>query len=263
MKGSHIMSFTALWGVVAYEYRMQIRRRVVWLTLVGFAGALLALTISTSTWHTYSHERTVLLSDADVASLVMLLMPVAVGILLADRLARDRVTHVAEVLDTLPTMLETRLLGKYFGTTFATLTPIFLLYWIGIVYVIALRGGDVLSLPLALLPFVAVVMPGCLFVAAFAIACTAILWPPIFQILFVGYWFWGNLLQSTSIPTLNGTLLTASGDYMLVGFFGGDGALVHHATTGQGVASLVLLVSLGLLALGTAAGYLRVQQARV
>jgi ABC-2 type transport system permease protein len=255
------MNLTALTGAFAYEYRMQIRRRVVWLTLAGFAGALMALTLSTSTWHTYSRERTALLGDADVASLVMLLMPIAVGILLADRLPRDRVTRVAEVLATLPVPLGWRLLGKYLGATLATLTPIFILYWLGVGYVTVLRGGNAASLPLALLPFMAIVLPGCLFVAAFAIACTAWLWPPIFQFLLVGYWFWGNLLQSHSIPTLNGTLLTANGDYMLVGFFGGDGTLVQHATALQGMLSLGLLLSLSALALAVAWSYLNVQQA--
>jgi hypothetical protein len=255
------MNLTALTGAFAYEYRMQIRRRVVWLTLAGFAGALMALTLSTSTWHTYSRERTALLGDADVASLVMLLMPIAVGILLADRLPRDRVTRVAEVLATLPVPLGWRLLGKYLGATLATLTPIFILYWLGIGYVTVLRGGNAASLPLALLPFMAIVLPGCLFVAAFAIACTAWLWPPIFQFLLVAYWFCGNRLLSHSIPTLNGTLLTANGDYMLVGFFGGDGTLVQHATALQGMLSLGLLLSLSALALAVAWSYLNVQQA--
>lgn len=236
-------------GVAQYEYRMQIRRRILWLTLAGFALALVALTISSNTWHTYSHERSALLSFADVASLLMLLLPVAVGLLLADRLPRDRTTRVTEVLDTLPTPSGVRLVGKYIGSTLATLTPLVPLYLLGIGYVLALRGRDVAAFPLALLPFCAIVLPGCLFVAAFSIAVPAVLWTPLYQLLFVGYWFWGNLLLLTSLPTLNGTLLTPDGDYMLVAFFGGDGTAVHHATAAAGWASLLLLLGLGALTL--------------
>lgn len=250
-----------IWGAITYEYRMQIRRRLLWLTLAGFAVALAALTVTSNTWRTYSQERSAVLSFADVASLVMLLMPVAVGLLLADRLPRDRSMKVAEVLDTLPTRPGARLLGKYLGSTLATMTPLLLLYLVGIGYVLVLRGRDVVALPAALLPFCAIVLPGCLFVAAFSIAVPAVIWPPLYQLLFTGYWFWGNLLYLKSLPTLNGTLLTANGDYMLVAFFGGDGTAVHHATVEQGWASLLLLLALGLLALASVWQWQRWQRA--
>ncbi len=251
-----------LGGVMAYEYRMQVRRGALWLTMGGFALALLALTLGSTTWHTYSRERSALLSFADVASLVMLLLPVAVGLLLADRLPRDRTTQVLEVLDTLPTATGTRLVGKYLGSTLATLTPMVGLYLAGIGYVLALRGRDFAAFPLAVLPLAAIILPGCLFVAAFSVAVPSLLWPPLYQFLFVGYWFWGNLLLLASLPTLNGTLLTADGDYMLVAFFGGDGAAVHRASVGQGVASMVWLLGLGTLALVGAWGWHRWQRAR-
>ena len=42
-----------------------------------------------------------------------------VGIMLADRLPRDRRTRVAELLDTFPGALYARLFGKYLGSTLA------------------------------------------------------------------------------------------------------------------------------------------------
>ena len=35
-------------------------------------------------------------------------------------------------------------------------------------------------------------LPGLLFVAAFSVSCPVILWVPLYQFLFVGYWFWGR-----------------------------------------------------------------------
>ena len=242
----------ALWGVAIYEFRMQARRRSVWLTTLGFALALVALTAASQTWKTYSHERAALIGFADVASLVMLLLPIAVGVLLADRLPRDRTTRSAETLETLPTPFGVRLTGKYLGATAATLLPILFVYCAGVGYTLALRGRDALALPLATLPFLGVILPGCAFVAAFAIACPAVMPTPIFQFLFIGYWFWGNLLSLTSIPTLNGTLLTPAGDYMLAGYFGADGNVIHHATVAQATASVALLVGLGVCALAGA-----------
>ncbi len=256
------MQRNGLWGAIKYEYCMQIRRRALWLTLSGFVLALLALTVTTNTWRTYSHERTALLSFADVASLVMLLIPVAVGLLLADRLPRDRATKVTEVLESLPTSSAARLAGKYLGGTAATLTPVLLIYALGIGYVLTLRGHDIVAVPLALLPLIGIILPGCLFVAAFSIACPAVIWTPLYQLLFVGYWFWGNLLQLSALPTLNGTLITPDGDFMLVGFFHGDGAAVHQATIAQGVASVLALLGLSLLALAGARGYQRWRQQR-
>ncbi len=242
----------ALLGAATYEFRMQIRRWSLWLTMLAFAAGLFALTATSETWKTYSRERAALTGFADVASLVMLLMPVAVGLLLADRLARDRATRVEETLDTLSAPFAARLTGKYLGATGATLIPILIAYLAGTFYLLALRGRDVAMLPGVVLPFLAVILPGCLFVAAFSVACPAIMPAPLYQVLFVGYWFWGNLLQISAIPTLNGSLLTPAGDYMLAGFFGADGNVIHHASAAQGVASVAALLGVGSLAMAGA-----------
>ena len=40
------------------------------------------------------------------------------------------------------------------------------------------------------------------FVVAFALACPVVMPPAVFQILFVGYWFWGNYMSPDIVPTL-------------------------------------------------------------
>lgn len=252
---------SAFIGVARYEYLMQLRRPGLWITFFILTILLLLPVLGANTWHTYSHERMTITAFADVASLLMILFPVAVGVLLADRLPRDRSTRVAELLDTLPPGAGTRLWGKYVGSTCATLTPVILSYGVGIAYLLTLRPGAIAAVELAILPLLAVVLPGMLFVAAYSVACPAVIWVPLYQFLFVGYWFWGNLLALPTLPTVNGSLLTANGDYMLVGFFGGDGTNVHHATALQGAQSLSLLLTLGGLALLAAWRYQRWQKA--
>jgi hypothetical protein len=42
----------------------------------------------------------------------------------------------------------------------------------------------------------------------------------VYQVLFTGYWFWGNFLNPAALPTLNGTVLTPSGAFAAYAFFG-------------------------------------------
>lgn len=125
-----------------------------------------------------------------------------------------------------------------------------------------------MAVPLGLLAFAAVNLPGLLFVGAFSIACTAILWVPLYQFLFTGYWFWGNwLLQGPQsplyipVPTLSGTLLTPAGYYAAIGLFGVPD-FVLRATAWEGLSSIGLLVAFGVAALYSAHRYLIWRKAR-
>jgi hypothetical protein len=95
------------------------------------------------------------------AQLLALFLPIGVGLLLADRMPRDRRTHVEEVLDTLPGALGARLAGKYLGSTMATLLPVSLEYAIGTGYILT----QVLTLrpiPTALAAFATILLPASL-----------------------------------------------------------------------------------------------------
>jgi hypothetical protein len=239
---------------------MQFRRKAVWITILTFS--LLSFTGEASPWQVLGEQP---LTDvvAGWAIVVQAFMPIAFGCLLADRLPRDRRLKTGELLDTLPAPHGGRLLGKYLGSTLATLVPISVVYAAGIAYVV-IAGGRPDAVPLALLAFAAVNVPGLLFVAAFSVACPAVLWVPLYQFLFVGYWFWGNLLPPyADIPTLTGTPLTPIGEYAAVGFFGPEaGIWIEDATVWEGLASIGLLLSLAALALYVAHRYLRWREAR-
>lgn len=117
-------------------------------------------------------------------------------------------------------------------------------------------------LPLALETFATIVLPCMFFVGAFSIAIPAILWVPLYQFLFLGYWFWGNLYAPKSIPTISATLLTPAGGYMSQGFFGVTMFHATHATAFQGVESFVLLLILSMLIMLALSSYLLWQQTR-
>lgn len=246
-------------GAARYEFRMQIRRKAVWITM--FLVGLLVFTGMLNPWSFPPDfpARDVVINWAYV---VQTLMPIALGCLLADRLPRDHRTRVSELFETLPRPPGRWFFGKYLGATLATLVPIVLMYAAGVVYTVADRGEpDVILLALAM--FATVNLPGLLFVAAFSVSCPAVLWVPLYQFLFVGYWFWGNLLSpDAGIPTLNGTMLTPIGQYAGAGFFKLYSPWSGQVTPWEGVASIALLLALSVLALYSAHRYLRWRQAR-
>lgn len=238
-----MQQFDTFVGAFRYEFRMQIRRSSVWITFIALGAFFI---VFHQPWY---RPITTPASDAIVywTGEVQSFLAIAVGIMLADRLPRDRRTRVQEVLDTLPDTPGARVFGKYLGSTLASLVPMFAVYCVGVGYII-FRWQDALALPIALATFATIVLPGILFVGAFSIACTAILWVPLYQFLFVGYWFWGNLLPYFGIPTLSETILTPVGGYMCTGFFnpaGREGVCspgIQGATALQGIESILLLL---------------------
>ena len=251
----------AFLGVFRYEFRMQIRRPTLWLAFLVI-GAIFGIGSGMLVYLLNSHHETWFSQVVQLTNNVNTLFPIYVGVLLADRLARDKQTRVAELLYTVPTNLSTRLLGKYLGCTSATLIPMFLYYCLGIGGVLY-QSHNLLVIPLAVETFAAIVLPGILFISAFSLACPTIMWVPLYQFLFVGYWFWGNILSPRQgIPTLSTTLLTPHGGYMTVGFFGGHVGTIASATPLQGVESILLLLGIAVLVMCAVWWLLNWQQAR-
>ncbi len=257
-----INQWCAFWGATRYEFLMQVRRWALWIGFFCVAALTFLAILGTKTWTDDSHRPSVVSAFAAVASLVMFFLPIAVGFLTTDRLTRDRKTRVEETLNTLPASSGARLLGKYIGVVGAALLPMLIAYAAGVAYLLAVRGRDTLSFPLAVGPFLAIIVPGVLFVAAFSLICPLVIWGPLYQFLFLGYWFWGNLIYLPRLPTLNGTLLTADGDYAAVAFFGSDSSVITHATAAQAIASIALLLGLSALILLAGWSYQRWRLAR-
>lgn len=257
--------FAVFSGVTRYEYRMQIRRRSLWIACAIFAlliGAIVFGNDSSSIYKAIIHPATVPLNEAIVywTTAINYLFPIIVGIMIADRLPRDRRTRVQELLTAAPGSLSARLFGKYVGSTLAALTPILVIFAVGTGYIL-FQTHNLMTIPLMLGAFASVILPGILFISAFSLACPVILWVPLYQFLFIGYWFWGNLFPpGRGIPTLSNTLLLPIGGNAEVAFFGVAGSQVQQATVSQGVASIALLVGIAVLVLVILRFILRWQQ---
>jgi ABC-2 type transport system permease protein len=269
-------------GATRYEFRMQVRRRSVWVVLlllgliIFLLWSLLAGPALSGHYAAVGGDKKLLpgvprvwvppsYSDAVLgwAQLLAMFLPLGVGLVLADRLARDRSTLVDELFDAAPGALGARLFGKYLGSVFATLVPVVVLYVAGVLYMLW-RLPDVAMLPLASAAFAAILLPGTLFVAGFSIAIPVVVRVPIYQFLFIGYWFWANLMSpKIGIPSIVGTLLNAAGPWAQEGIFNFDWTFLQlHATPLQGYLSIALLVGLGMVGLAAGWGYLRWLQAR-
>lgn len=262
---------TALMGALRYEFRMQVRRPTVWITFGVFTGLLLLLlnqgqnSLGVILPYQVAHYP---LSKvvAGWAFNVNTYLPICVGALLASRLPRDHRTKVDELFTTVPTTLGTRLVGKYLGSLLATVVPMFMVYSIGIGYIVSL-SHNLLAIPLALLAFSGIALPGILFVSAFSIAVPVLLWVPLYQFLFIGYWYWNTLWFHADLPNLGRTLLAPTGLYMAIGLFGLDESSsgqhpIHiTGTAGQGIASILLLVGVSAIVLFVLDRYLTWRQA--
>ncbi|GLV54786.1 hypothetical protein KDH_16330 [Dictyobacter sp. S3.2.2.5] len=255
---------TACGGAFRYEFLMQIRRRSLWISLllVGLLQIMIYVPHLNALINLY-FQIPINQTMAELALMVNTLLPAAFGCLIADRLPRDRRTRVEELLMTMPQSSGVRLIGKYLGSVCATLIPVLVFFLLGTGFVLY-HSGDMACIPLALAAFAVIILPGILFISAFSLACPAIMWVPLYQFCFVGYWFWGNFLgPRNGIPTLSDTILTPSGKLMAAGIFGLDPK--HSgiiASPIQGWESLSLLIGLAGLALCVLWLVLRWQQAR-
>jgi len=266
-------SLSIIGGALRYEFRMQIRRRSIWLVLVLVSAMIYLLWYAFAAPLVHGHLRTEVnppqwlppsQSDAILflAQMMGMFMPLGVGLVLADRLARDRKIRVDEIFDSFSSSFAARLIGKYLGSVLATLIPVLLIYSIGIGYTLSQAPGAQ-GILLALAAFAAIPLPGILFVAGFSIALPAIIKVPIYQFLFIGYWFWADLMSPRfKIPTLTGTMLNAAGPYAQEAFFHFQWIFLQlNIGALQGIESITLLVGLGLFAMFATWGYLRWQKA--
>ncbi|SNS63507.1 hypothetical protein SAMN05421812_101206 [Asanoa hainanensis] len=202
---------TALLAVARYEFRMQARKRSLWIAATLLGGALIVLQGDRGprSLPVGTPAREVM---GTWALLFAILMPLAYGMLLADRLVRDRKLRVEPLLESLPHAPATRLAGKYLGGIGACALPGLAALLLAAITELPKRHDPAL-IGWALVAFVVVTLPGIAMVAGFALVCPVIVSVPLFRVLFVGYWFWGNMLAPDFLPSLTGTLLTPIGDY--------------------------------------------------
>jgi hypothetical protein len=247
---------SALLGAFRYEFAMQLRRKAMWIGLAMISALLFFILIVTTgkSANTDTPQEALGYMSAGIT----FLLSIGAGLLLANRVPRDRSLHVEELLRVTPVSGAMRLFGKYLGATLAVAVPILLIQVAQTAY-IANHFQDMSVFPRSLAMFFTVSLPAIFFVGAFALAFTTFLWPPLFQFLFVGYWIWANG-NPDDYPffTPNGTLISANGDYALKGFFdyGLPSLGLSHTDVSPGLAlaNLAVILGLALVALIAASG---------
>ncbi len=248
-------------GIVRHEYAMAVRRWGVWLAF-GLAGIPYALRLEPpaggAAWPIWQ-------SAGLLALQLSFLVPIVGGIAMADRLARDRVLGVHELLASVPLGRRGYVLGKYAGVVLATLTPV-LASALLLGAISCAQGAPVTLIPAVLVAFLAINVPAYLFVGAFSLACPAVLPVRVYQVLFVGYWVWGNFLTPAFIPTVSDTWLNAAGKFTAEGFFLASvsrqlEAPPAGALTGA-IGNIVVLVACAAAALFALERYLAWQESR-
>jgi hypothetical protein len=251
----------AFGAVLRYEFLMQVRR--ITFCVIFAVGAIVPI-IQFFNPQNFTHDANLAISQhsvivieiTDIAGFVAL----ATGLLLAGRVQRDRSLRVEEILKTARPAPMTRLFGKYAGATLASFVPAALLTALGTGVLVA-RYQDFGVIPLALAVAALTIIPATLFVGAFAIACGTFMWAPLFQFLFLGYWLWEQLDPKGPIPTLNGTILSPSMRLVMTGIFGftpfrmSDSSYYPAVGAVWGIANIVALIGVGLLALLVAGFY--------
>jgi ABC-2 type transport system permease protein len=250
---SHFWS--AARAATIYEFRMQLRRPALWVTLVLLMALLVTGTAATG-WEDPAVPGIQVLASAAVT--LSLLLTMGAGCLIANRLPRDRSTGMSRLLEALPAGPGALLTGKWLGATLATAVPMLLLY-LGVAVLAAVQRGEPGMLLAAVPAFVVVLLPGLLFVGAFSIACPVVLWVPLYQFLFVCYWLWGNAMNPELLPTLSNTWLTPAGSTIASGLFDAPALYVRGAAVWEAFASIALLLAMAVLALAAGTALLRRQ----
>ncbi len=171
--------------------------------------------------------------------------PVAVGVIFADRFVRDRQLGVREILDAVPTSAAARLWGRFAGVIAAGALPMLVVWLVQAshIAVVTHRGA---ALGLAVASFAVGVLPGLITVCGLCLAGPVLLGLPLFRVLFVCYWFWGNLIPSQLFPSPSETWATPIGGIALSGVFHvdfGDGRVAAV----DGIGSVSFLVIAGLV----------------
>jgi hypothetical protein len=174
--------------------------------------------------------------------------PVAVGVIFADRFVRDRLLGVREILDALPTSPAARIWGRFAGVIAAGALPMLAVWLVQAVH-IALVTHRAAALGLAVASFAVGVLPGLVTVCGLSLIGPVLLGLPLFRVLFVCYWFWGNLIPSQLFPSPSETWATPIGGIALSGIFHvdfGDGR--QAAIDGIGSVSVLVIAGLALVA---------------
>jgi ABC-type transport system involved in multi-copper enzyme maturation permease subunit len=250
---------TAFAATTRYELRMQLRKPAIWIaTAIPFGLFALLAMMGTQRGGLERLTQDTAPKTWMVESLGWFVTPLAMvfGIVLADRLVRDRKLGVAALLDVTPASRGARLAGKYLGACAATAVPPALIYLL-VAMGFAVWRGEPVALFWGAATFAVVVLPLLLLAGALAFLGPQLMPTPLFRVLVVGIWFWAGATEVDSqFPSLAATVLSLTMDYPQHVFFGStdastgpfEGAALNflrpHPTAATALLSLALILGL-------------------
>jgi len=194
-------------------------------------------------------------------------LPLLAGILAADRVQRDGRAGMRELQRGAPLSNRVYIFAKFAGVLLSVLLPMLVLILASGLALIALGLATPPILWPLLLAFVTIALPSHAFVVSFSMAFPMVLPLRVYQVLFTGYWFWGNMLNPRAFPTISDTLLNTIGQYPLQAFFGvivdSTGPVQIGFSPAQAAANLAIVLTGALLALLGLVRYLDWLETRV
>jgi ABC-2 type transport system permease protein len=255
-------------SLVGHEFAMSVRRPGLWVayTLLGAFYVVANLIPAASPADDIIQPDQVWPQAGHLVFMFNIFLPLLAGILAADRTPHDVSTGVRELQRSTPLRASEYILAKYAGVLLSVLLPMFLLVSVtGTLTVSRGLASAGFLWPLAL-AFLTIAVPSHAFVVAFSLAVPSVLPLRIYQVLFTGYWFWGNLLSPRAFPTISDTVLNAAGQYPLQAFFGVYVDSTHKVSEGftplQAVLNLAVLAACTAAALFCLGKYLHWQERR-
>jgi ABC-2 type transport system permease protein len=256
-------------GVTRHEFNMSICRPSLWIsyTLLGLFYLVTNLLPGLDPSKDVIHPDQIWYEGGHIVFMFNIFMPLLAGILAADRLQRDGRIGVRELQRSTPLTIPVYILSKYLGVLLSVLAPMFLLVLLVGMALVAKGLAPFNFLGPLLLAFLLIAVPAHAFVVAFSLACPLVLPLRAYQVLFTGYWFWGNLLSPKAFPTISDTLLNAVGQYPVQAFFGVFTDSTHKVDGGftapEAVLNLMVLTACIAIVLFAVDQYLRWQDHRL
>lgn len=243
--------------VYSYELKMSIRRKSLWISF-GMICLFFILGLNTTTGDGLLNHligRDFMLEAAETVFTMNMFSPLLVGVLASDRLQRDTQNNIRELQKSTGIGIWKYLLTKYIGVV----SSVFLVGLVGTLVhgafsIVVLDYSPIFLLAEAVV-FSVMLGPAFAFVTAFSLGIPLFLPVRVYQILFTGYWVWGNLLTSRLVPSISDTVLNASGMFALQGFYGSTispvGSGPHNALEAWiNICVILLLTILALLVTG-------------
>lgn len=250
-----------------YEFSMSVRRVGFWVTYLLLGGFyFVSILLPTGTGSEIITADQAWSSAGHLVFMFNIFMPLLAGILSADRMQRDFHCGVSELQHSSPISISTYILAKYVGVLAAALLPMFLITLVTGITLVACGLAPLAFLWPLVVALMAIAVPAHAFVVAFSLACPLVIPLRVYQVLFTGYWFWGNMISPLAFPTISDTPLNAIGQYPLQAYFSVVNDSTHSVSNGytppEATLNLLVLTACIAAVLLAAHYYLRLQARR-